>query len=116
MGHGTRELGSLTATLLTAHRQVWLAQAKLPEDFKKTLRDLPIVPGHLFGPSVPELLAKMLKLSEATRQLTQAQRTSVFKLSGMQARHRFATPEQRFRQRSTTLPHGLQRPRATEDT
>lgn len=80
MGHVTCELGTLTATLLTACRQVWLAQAKLPEDCKKTLRDLPIVPGHLFGPSVPELLEKRLKLSEATRQLTQAQCTPVLKV------------------------------------
>ncbi|RXN23733.1 extracellular calcium-sensing receptor-like protein [Labeo rohita] len=32
LGHVTRELGTLSATLLTARRQVWLAQARLPED------------------------------------------------------------------------------------
>ncbi|KAG7314469.1 hypothetical protein KOW79_021772 [Hemibagrus wyckioides] len=37
MGHVTRELGNLTATLLAARRQVCLAQARLPEDCKKTL-------------------------------------------------------------------------------
>ena len=52
MGHVTRELGTLSATLLTARCQVWLAQARLPEDCKKTLRELPIVPGLLFGPNV----------------------------------------------------------------
>lgn len=82
MGHVTRELGSHTAMLLTARRQVWLAQVKLPEDCQKTLRDLPFVPGNLFGPSVPELLEKRLILSEATRQLTQAQHTPIFKVPG----------------------------------
>lgn len=67
MGHVTRELGSPTATLLNARRQVWLAQAKLSEDCKKTLRDLPIVPGHLFGPDVADILEKRAKLSTASQ-------------------------------------------------
>ncbi|KAI7790197.1 hypothetical protein IRJ41_004552 [Triplophysa rosa] len=108
IGHVTRELGALTATLLAGRRHVWLAQAKLPEDCKRTLRDLPIVPGHLFRPNVPELLEKRLKLSEATRQLTQPQRTPVFKVPSTQACHRFAGPEQRFRQHSVPQPQGSQ--------
>ncbi|KAL0150342.1 hypothetical protein M9458_054344, partial [Cirrhinus mrigala] len=39
MGHMTRELGNLTSTLLAARCQVWLAQARLPEDCKKALRE-----------------------------------------------------------------------------
>lgn len=62
MGHVTRKLGTLTATLLAARYQVWLTQAKLPGDYVKTLRDLPIAPGHLFGPNVPEHLEKRVKL------------------------------------------------------
>ncbi|KAK3562325.1 hypothetical protein QTP86_033390 [Hemibagrus guttatus] len=37
MGHVTRELGNLTAMLLAARRQVWLAQARLPEDCRSFL-------------------------------------------------------------------------------
>lgn len=112
----TRELGSLTATLLAARRQVWLAQARLPEDCKKTLRDLPFVPGHLFGPNVPELLEKRVKLSEATRQLTQAQRNPVFRMPAVQTRHHYATPELRFRRHATPQPQTPQRPRVLEDS
>lgn len=98
-------MGTLKAMHLAACRQMWLAQ-----DCKKTLRDLPIVPGHLFGPNVPELLEKRLKLSEATRQLIQAQRNPIFKVPATQAHHRFAVPEQRFRQHSTPQPQGSHRP------
>lgn len=97
MGHVTRELGTLTATLLAARCQVWIAQAKLPEDCKKTLRDLLIIPGHLFGPNVSKLLDKRLKLSETTRQLTQTHQGTVIMVPSTQARHRLAMPEQRFR-------------------
>lgn len=81
MGHVTRELGSLIATLLAACRQVWFAQARLPEDCKRTLRDLLFVPGHLFVPNIPELLEKRLKLSEATLQLTQVLRNPTLTLT-----------------------------------
>ncbi len=109
-------VGTLTATLLAALRQVWIAQAKLPEDCKKTLRDLPIVLGHLFGPNVSELLDKIMKLSEMTRQLTQTHRGPVFKVLPTQVRRRMAMAEQRFHQRSTPKYPGPQRPRVAENT
>ncbi|KAK9957126.1 hypothetical protein ABG768_011396 [Culter alburnus] len=93
MGHVTHELGNLTATLLAARRQVWLAQARLPEDCKKTLRDLLFVPRHLFVPNVPELLEKMAKLSEATRQPMQVLRNPTFRIPSVQTRHHYATSE-----------------------
>ncbi|KAL1268254.1 hypothetical protein QQF64_033617 [Cirrhinus molitorella] len=110
MGHVTRELGNLTA-----RRQVWLAQARLSEDCKKTLRDLPFVPGHLFGPNVPELLEKRVKLSEATRQLTQVQHNSTFKIPAVQNRQRYAAVDHRFRQHAPPQSQPHQRPRLTED-
>lgn len=58
VSHVDCELGTLSATLLTAQCQVWFAQARLPEDCKKTLRELPIVLGHLFGDNVSEVLEK----------------------------------------------------------
>lgn len=97
MGHVTRELGTLSATLLTARRQVWLAQARLPEDCKKTLRDLPIVPGHLFGPNVSEILEKRMKLSEASRQLTRAPLGSSFRVPAAPVHPRYSVPDQRQR-------------------
>ncbi|KAL0149855.1 hypothetical protein M9458_054903, partial [Cirrhinus mrigala] len=109
------ELGNLTATLLAARCQVWLAQARLPEDCKKTLRDLPFVPGHLFGPNVPELLEKRVKLSEATRQLTQVQRNPTFKIPAAQNRQRYATMDHCFRQHAAPQSQPNQRPCVTED-
>lgn len=53
---------------------------KLREDCKKTLRDLLIIPGHLFWPHVLERLEKMVKLSEATCQLTGVRHNPVFNL------------------------------------
>lgn len=75
-GYEARELGSLLATLLTARWQVWLAQGSLPEDCK-TLRDLPTVPGHLFGLDVSGVLKRLMKMSATIQQLTQEQRTLI---------------------------------------
>ncbi|KAK3570084.1 hypothetical protein QTP86_010231 [Hemibagrus guttatus] len=62
-----------------------------------------------------ELLEKKLKLSEATRQLTQVQRNSTFKMPAVQNRHRYATMDPRFRQQAAHQSQPLQRPRVTED-
>ncbi|RXN09851.1 verrucotoxin subunit beta-like protein [Labeo rohita] len=53
MGHVTRELGNLTAMLLAARRQVWLAQARLPEDSMAETIEVaalgrPLYPGMLY--------------------------------------------------------------------
>lgn len=58
MSHVDCELGTLPVTLLTAQCQVWFAQARLPEDCKKTLRELPIVLRHLFGADISDALQK----------------------------------------------------------
>lgn len=87
-------------TLLTVPCQVWLAQARLPENCKKTLRELPIVPGHLFGPNVSEVLQKRMKLSEATRQLTQVLRAPPFRMPLAPAHPRYLESVLS----STTLP------------
>lgn len=86
MGYVTCELGSLRDMLLAAWCQVWLAQTWLPEDCKKTLADLPFVPGHLFGPYVPELLENRVKLSEVTGLLTQVQCNPTFRMPAVQTR------------------------------
>ncbi len=116
MGHVTRELGTLSATLLTARRQVWLAQARLPEDCKKTLRELPIVPGHLFGPNISEQLEKRMKLSEATRQLTQAPRAPSFRMPSTPAHPRYSSSEQQLRHHSGSQLQTPQRHRVAEET
>lgn len=115
MGPVTNKLGSLTATLLAARRQVWLVQAQLSEDCKKILRNLPFVPGHLFGPNVPELLEKRVKLSEVTRQLMQVQRNPTFRMPAVQTRHHYAILEQRFCRHATPQTQPPQRPCVTED-
>lgn len=79
------------------------------------MRDFPFVPWHLFGPNVPELLEKRVKLSEATRQLTQVQRNPTFRMPAVQTRHHYATPEQRFRRHTTPQSQPPQRPCVPED-
>lgn len=101
MGPVTHKPGSLTVTLLGARRQVWLVQAQLLEDCKKTLRDLPFVPGHLFGPNVPEMLEKRVKLSEATHQLTQVQHNPTFRMPAVQTQYHYAILKQHFRWHTT---------------
>ncbi len=91
-----------------SYGQVWLAQARLPEDFKKTLRDLSIVPGHLFGPDVSEVLEKRMKLSATTQQLTQVQRTPNFRMPIPPAHRRYTPAQPRFWQPSSR-PQGQQR-------
>ncbi len=91
-----------------SYGQVWLAQARLPEDFKKTLRDLSIVPGHLFGPDVSEVLEKRMKLSATTQQLTQVQRTPNFRMPIPPA-HRRYTPAQPCFWQPSSRPQGQQR-------
>ncbi len=56
-----RELGRLMSTLTQACRQVWLAQSPLSEACRKTLRDLPVVPGQLFGPAAQQTLERSVQ-------------------------------------------------------
>ncbi|MGH0180247.1 UNVERIFIED_CONTAM: hypothetical protein FKN15_003671 [Acipenser sinensis] len=51
-------LGRSLASLIVAHRQLWLSQARVPDVDKTTLLDAPISPGHTFGPAVEEILQK----------------------------------------------------------
>lgn len=63
-----REQGRVMSHLTSARRQVWLAQSPLSEQCRKSLRSLPVVPGHLFGPAAQEALQRGLQVSQARRQ------------------------------------------------
>ncbi|MGH0158080.1 UNVERIFIED_CONTAM: hypothetical protein FKN15_050568 [Acipenser sinensis] len=52
-----------------ALRQLWLSQARVPDAVKTALLDVPISPGHTFGPAVEEILQKSHWKCEASRQL-----------------------------------------------
>ncbi|MGH0136523.1 UNVERIFIED_CONTAM: hypothetical protein FKN15_035854 [Acipenser sinensis] len=41
-----------------ARRQLWLSQARVPDAVKAELLDVPISPGHTFGPVVEEILQR----------------------------------------------------------
>ena len=60
------ELGRLMSTLVVARRQVWLAQAPMSDKVRKTLRDLPVVPGQLFGPEANEALQRRQQSRQAS--------------------------------------------------
>ncbi len=64
----SRELGRLMSTLTQARRQVWLARSPLSDTCRKTLRDLPVIPGQLFGPAAQETLERSVQMNK-TRQV-----------------------------------------------
>lgn len=64
----TREQGRVMSHLTSARRQVWLAQSPLSEQCRRSLRSLPVVPGHLFGPAAQDALQRGLQVSQARRQ------------------------------------------------
>lgn len=72
--------GKVMGSLVQARRQVWIAQSPLSESCRAALRQLPLVPGQIFGPAAQEALDRRLVASEARCQL-QGQRAS-FKVPG----------------------------------
>ncbi len=56
------------STLTQARRQVWLAQSPLSEACRKTLRDLPVVPGQLFGPAAQQTLERSVQANQTRQQ------------------------------------------------
>ncbi|MGH0120455.1 UNVERIFIED_CONTAM: hypothetical protein FKN15_066342 [Acipenser sinensis] len=49
---------SMLASLIVAHRQLWLSQARVPDADNVALLDAPLSPGHTFGPAVEEILQR----------------------------------------------------------
>nr|XP_061802709.1 uncharacterized protein LOC133593969 [Nerophis lumbriciformis] len=58
----TRELGRTMSYLVQARRQVWLAQSPLTEPARRTLRDVPVEPGHLFGSAAESALERTISV------------------------------------------------------
>ncbi|MGH0153597.1 UNVERIFIED_CONTAM: hypothetical protein FKN15_047927 [Acipenser sinensis] len=63
--------GRCLAALVVTRRQLWLSQARVPEQDKSSLLDAPITPGHTFGPAVEEMLQQNLKTGVASKQYAQ---------------------------------------------
>ncbi len=74
----SRELGRLLSTLIQAHHQVWLAQSLSSETCRKTLRDLPVVPGQLFGPAAQETLERSVQMNKTRQELGNLRRAPPF--------------------------------------
>lgn len=68
VGFMTQELGRLMAVLVRARRQVWLSQTPLPDACRATLRELPLMPGQLFGPAAKDALERRALVSETRKQ------------------------------------------------
>ena len=61
----SRELRRLMSTVTLARHQVWLAQYSLSEGCCLTLRSLPVVPGHMFGPAAQQVLERSAQVDQA---------------------------------------------------
>ncbi|KAI7807002.1 putative disrupted in schizophrenia 1 protein-like [Triplophysa rosa] len=70
----TKELGRLMSTLTQTRRQVWLAQSPLSEVCRRTLRDLPVVPGQLFGPAAQQTLERSVQVNQTRQQFADLRR------------------------------------------
>ncbi|KAI7806468.1 putative disrupted in schizophrenia 1 protein-like [Triplophysa rosa] len=70
----TRELGRLMSTLMQARQQVWLAQSPLSKACRRTLRDLPVVPGQLFGPAAQQTLERSVQVNQTRQQIADLRR------------------------------------------
>ncbi|XP_057701544.1 uncharacterized protein LOC130921537 [Corythoichthys intestinalis] len=72
----TRELGRTMSYLVQARRQVWLAQSPLTEPARRTLRDVPVEPGHLFGSAAVSALERTISARATRQQLSGLRRGS----------------------------------------
>ncbi|MGH0120091.1 UNVERIFIED_CONTAM: hypothetical protein FKN15_062781 [Acipenser sinensis] len=68
-GFPGQALGRSLASLVVAHRQLWLSQAKVPDTDKTALLDALISPGHTFGPAVEEILQRSQQERKAYQQV-----------------------------------------------
>lgn len=65
LGAVASDCGRALGLLVHARRQVWLAQSPLPEVCRNNLRQLPLIPGHLFGPAAQEALERRVRVTES---------------------------------------------------
>ncbi|MGH0175767.1 UNVERIFIED_CONTAM: hypothetical protein FKN15_071388 [Acipenser sinensis] len=68
-GFQGQALGRSLMDLVVARRQLWLAQARVPDADKSALLDAPISPGHTFGPVVEEILQCSNRECEESQQV-----------------------------------------------
>ncbi|XP_074466146.1 uncharacterized protein LOC141752269 [Sebastes fasciatus] len=54
----TRDIGSAMSSAMMARRQIWLAQTTLPENIRKELTNMPVVPGRVFHSDSQSVLEK----------------------------------------------------------
>ncbi|MGH0151948.1 UNVERIFIED_CONTAM: hypothetical protein FKN15_033227 [Acipenser sinensis] len=62
-------LGQILASLVLAHRQLWLSQARVSDTDMVALLDAPTYPGYTFGPAVEEILQRSLRQHKASWQV-----------------------------------------------
>lgn len=54
----TRDVGVVMSSAMMSRRQIWLAQTSLPENIRKELTNMPIVPARVFHPDAQGVLDK----------------------------------------------------------
>lgn len=65
----SRELGRFMSMLTQVWRQMWLAHSLLFKVFRRTLRDLPVVLGQLFGSAARETLEHNVQINKTRQEL-----------------------------------------------
>ncbi|MGH0125413.1 UNVERIFIED_CONTAM: hypothetical protein FKN15_068963 [Acipenser sinensis] len=62
-------IGRNLASLVAAHRQLWLSRARVLDGDKTALLDAPVTPGRTFGPAVDKMLQQSQRARKSTREL-----------------------------------------------
>lgn len=106
VGFMTQELGRLMAVLVRARRQVWLSQTPLPDACRATLRELPLIPGQLFGPAAKDALERRALVSETRKQQVGLSQVTRFRAPQPPAlRREFSSPQRAAPQRQRENRH-----------
>ena len=66
----TSDIGASMSSSMLARRQIWLAQTSLPENIRRDLTNMSVVPGNVFHPDFQSVLDKAEK-SRRTRECVQ---------------------------------------------
>ncbi len=94
VGAAASECGRSLGLLTQLRKQVWLAQSPLPESGKNIFRQLPLVPGQVFGAQAQEVLDRRLLASEMRSKHLRKQTTFRIPAQYFQYSHRGNYPRQ----------------------
>lgn len=104
----SRELGRLMSTLAQARHKMWLAHSPLSEACRRSLGDLRVVPGQLFGSAARETLEHRIQWNKTRQDLAALRRAPLSQLR-QGASGRYPTLAQPLAHSGTTYRSQLDR-------